>query len=173
MKKMIVAQFLRDQAWWRLNSPGVSAIRAARSVLALRDAAACIEALPDDHPDLAKLAGVGCFRGGVFNPGRAGLAVVRGWELADQPTGGRQDILAALAITACTPVPPPVPARVLAARARAHHHRTPGHAPRSGTPMAPHPAPAPQTPPRAPQPPAPRPLTRHTGPATHTRFGFQ
>lgn len=113
MKKMIVAQFLRDQAWWRLNSPGVSAIRAARSVLALRDAAACIEALPDDHPDLAKLAGVGCFRGGVFNPGRAGLAVVRGWELADQPTGGRQDILAALAITACTPVPPPVPARVL------------------------------------------------------------
>ena len=97
---MMVAQYLRVQARWRLASPGLGAIRVARNVMALLDAASCIERLPDAHPDLEELACAGCFRGGVFDPGEAGLAVVRGWELADQPTGGQQDLLAALALAA-------------------------------------------------------------------------
>ena len=106
---MMVARFLRDQARWRLDSPGVSAIRAARSALALLDAAVCIEWLPDQHPDLAELDRAGCFRGGVFDPGQAGLAVVRGWELTDRPTGSRQNLLAALAVAARAPVPASAP----------------------------------------------------------------
>ena len=94
---MMVAQYLRAQARWRLASPGLGATRVARSVVALLDAASCIERLPDTHPDLEELACAGCFRGDVFDPGEAGLAVVRGWELADLPTGGQQDLLAALA----------------------------------------------------------------------------
>ena len=103
----MLTRFLRDQAWWRLDSPGVNAIRTARSVVALLDTAICLEGLPDNHPDLKKLARAGCFRNGVFDPGEAGLAVVRGWELADQPTVHRQDLLAALAFT----VGPQHPAR--------------------------------------------------------------
>jgi hypothetical protein len=33
----------------------------------------------------------------VFDPGVDGLAVVRGWQLADQPTAGPRELLAALA----------------------------------------------------------------------------
>ena len=106
---MMVARFLRDQARWRLDSPGVSAIRAARSALALLDAAVCVEGLPDQHPDLAELDRAGCFRGGVFDPGQAGLAVVRGWELTDRPTGSRHHLLAALAVAARAPVPASAP----------------------------------------------------------------
>jgi len=95
----MLARFLRDQAWWRLDSPGVKAIRAARSVVALLDTAICLEGLPDNHPDLEKLVRAGCFRDGVFDPGEAGLAVVRGWELADQPINPHQDLLAILAFT--------------------------------------------------------------------------
>ena len=95
----MVAQFVREQAWWRLDTPGLSAIRVARCVVALLDAAACIGGLPEDHPELEELDRAGCFEGGVFNPGEAGVAVVRGWELADEPTGTDQDLLAALAVT--------------------------------------------------------------------------
>src|SRR6202042_2605083 len=80
-------------------TPGVSALRVARCVLALLDAAASIAALPDDHPDLKELDRTGCFATGVFDPGEAGLAVVRGWELADKPTGTEQDLLGALVLT--------------------------------------------------------------------------
>src|ERR1700744_5011723 len=96
---MMVAQFVREQAWWRLDTPGLSAIRVARCVVALLDAAACIGGLPEDHPELEELDRAGCFEGGVFTPGEAGVAVVRGWELADEPTGTDQDLLAALAVT--------------------------------------------------------------------------
>ena len=94
---MTVAQFVREQAWWRLNSPGLGAIPAARSVVALLDAAACIAELPEDDPDLEELARAGCFRDGIFDPGEAGLVVIRGWELTDEPAGRRQDLLGALA----------------------------------------------------------------------------
>jgi hypothetical protein len=97
---MMLARFLRDEAWRRLDSPGVNAIRVARSVVALLDTAARLGEIPDSHPDLDRLARAGCFRGGVFDPGEAGLAVVRGWELADQPAVPRRDLVAALAVTA-------------------------------------------------------------------------
>ena len=116
----MVARFVREQAWWRLDTPGVSAIRAARCVVSLQDAAGCISALPDDHPDLQELDRAGCFTDDRFDPGPAATAVVRGWELADEPTGTTQDLLAALAVTVSAP-------------------RTP--APRGALPAAPLPAP--------------------------------
>jgi hypothetical protein len=100
---MMVARFVRAQAWWRLDTPGVSAIRAARCVVSLLDAAGCISGLPEDHPDLQQLAQSGCFADGHFDPGPAATAVVRGWELADEPTGATQDLLAALAVTVSAP----------------------------------------------------------------------
>jgi hypothetical protein len=98
-KKTMVTQYIREQAWWRLDSPGPSAVRVARSVVALLDAAACIDELPEDHPDFAELDRAGCFAGGAFDPGEAGLSVVRGWELADEPTGAEQNLLGTLAVT--------------------------------------------------------------------------
>ena len=95
----MVAHFVREQAWWRLDTPGVSAIRAARCVVALLDAAGSIAGLPEDHPDMEELDRADCFQGGVFDPGAAGVAVVRGWELAGEPTGTTQDLLGALAVT--------------------------------------------------------------------------
>ena len=95
----MVIQFIREQAWWRLDSPGLSAVRVARSVVALLDAAACLYSLPEDHPDLEELDRAGCFATGSFDPGEAGLAVIRGWELADEATGTEQDLLGTLAVT--------------------------------------------------------------------------
>jgi hypothetical protein len=95
----MVVQYVRAQAWWRLDSPGPNPIRVARSVVALLDAAACITEIPENHPDLEELDRAGCFESGFFNPGDTGLAVVRGWELTDQPTGTEQDLLGALAVT--------------------------------------------------------------------------
>jgi hypothetical protein len=95
----MVVQYIREQAWWRLDSPGPNPIRVARSVVALLDAAACIAEIPENHPDLEELDRAGCFESGLFNPGDTGLAVVRGWELADQPTGTEQDLLGTLAVT--------------------------------------------------------------------------
>jgi hypothetical protein len=99
MKKTMVVQYIRAHTWWRLDNPGLSPVRVARSVVALLDAAACIAELPESHPNLEELERAGCFAGGVFNPGNAGLAVVRGWELADEPTGTEQDLLGALTVT--------------------------------------------------------------------------
>ena len=113
----MVAQFVRDQAWWRLDSPGASAIRVARSVVALLDAAVRIVDLPEDHPDLEELDRAGCFRDGSFDPGEAGLAVVRRWELADQPTGTRLDLLGALVVTVSADHGMPSPAARRAAEA--------------------------------------------------------
>jgi hypothetical protein len=96
---MMVAHFVREQAWWRLDTPGVSAIRVARCVVALLDAAGSIAALPEDHPELEELDRAGCFATGGFDPGDAGVAVARRWELTDEPTGTTQDLLGALAVT--------------------------------------------------------------------------
>jgi hypothetical protein len=92
-----VAEFLRARAWWRLDSAGASAIRVARSVVALIDAAGYLLSLPDDDPDLAALAAAGCFAGGVFDPGPEGWTIVREWQLADENSAGPEDLLAQLA----------------------------------------------------------------------------
>ena len=93
----MISRFLREQAWWRLNSTGVSALRIARNAVALLDAAAYVADLPDDHPDVEALAVAGCFRRDVFYPGHKGLAVVRGWHLTGQLAAGPGDLLAAMA----------------------------------------------------------------------------
>jgi hypothetical protein len=90
----MISRFLRDQAWWRLDCAGASALRVARSVVSLLDAATYAAQMPDDDPDLKALTIAGCFHGGIFDPGEEGLAVVRGWQLADQSTAGPRDLLA-------------------------------------------------------------------------------
>ena len=85
---ILVAQFLRARAWWRLDSAGVSALRVARSVVALLDAAAYLRDIPNDDPDMLALKAAGCFDGGVFDPGPQGAAIVREWQLADEPSAG-------------------------------------------------------------------------------------
>src|SRR6201996_1399836 len=113
----MVAQYIREQAWWRLDSPGPSAVVVARSVVALLDAAASRADVPEDHPDLEELDRAGCFDRGAFDPGEAGLAVVRGWELTDQPTGTQQDLLGTLAVTVSIERAVPSPAARRAAAA--------------------------------------------------------
>ena len=93
---ILVAQFLRARAWWRLDSAGVSALRVARSVVALLDAAAYLRDIPNDDPDMLALEAAGCFDGGVFDPGPLGAAIVREWQLADEPSAGPRDLLAEL-----------------------------------------------------------------------------
>ena len=51
-KAILVAQFLQARAWWRLDSAGASALHVARSVVSLLDAAAYLQGIPEDDPDL-------------------------------------------------------------------------------------------------------------------------
>jgi hypothetical protein len=95
-KAILVAQFFRARAWWRLDSAGASALRAARSVVSLLDAAGYLRDLPDNDPGIAALNASGCFAGGIFDPGPEGWAIVRGWQLADQASAGPEDLLAQL-----------------------------------------------------------------------------
>src|ERR1700760_402187 len=125
----MVTQYIREQACWGLDSPGLSAIRVARSVGAPREAVACLNDVPEDHPDLEELDRAGCFAGGVFDPGEAGLAVVRGWELTDQPTGTEQDLLGTLAVTVSADRGVPSPAARRAAEANGAAVPEPAFAP--------------------------------------------
>jgi hypothetical protein len=93
----MAAQFLRARAWWRLDRAGPSAVPVARSVVSLLDAAAYVQALPDDDPGLAALDDAGCFASGVFDPGPEGWLIVRDWQLAEEATAGPEDLLAQLA----------------------------------------------------------------------------
>ena len=95
-KAILIAQFLRARARWRLDSAGASALHAARSVVALLDAAVYMQDIPDDDPDILALQAAGCFRGGVFDPGPKGTDLTRRWQLGDVPTAGPRDLLAAL-----------------------------------------------------------------------------
>jgi hypothetical protein len=95
-KAILVAQFLRDRAWWRLDSAGANALRVARSVVSLLDAAAYVRDLPHDDPDLLALEARGCFAGGVFDPGPEGAYIIRGWQLADERSAGPCELLAEL-----------------------------------------------------------------------------
>jgi hypothetical protein len=96
-KAILVAQFLRARAWWRLDSAGASALPVARSVVSLLDAAGYARALPDDDPAIAALDAAGCFTGGIFDPGPQGWTIVREWQLADEASAGPEDLLAQLA----------------------------------------------------------------------------
>jgi hypothetical protein len=108
-KAILVAQFLRTRAWWRLDSAGASALRVARSVVSLLDAAAYLLDLPEDDPDLLALEAMGCFGGGVFDPGPEGANIIRGWQLADEWSAGPRELLAELVRAAhANPGPPPV-----------------------------------------------------------------
>jgi hypothetical protein len=93
---MMVAQFLRARARWRLDSAGASALRVARSVVSLLDTAAYLADLPEDDPDLLALEAMGCFRGGFFDPGPEGANIIRGWQLADEWSAGPRELLAEL-----------------------------------------------------------------------------
>ncbi|MFI6504359.1 hypothetical protein [Nonomuraea typhae] len=79
-----LAAYLRSQARRRLdrvesNDGG----RNARGALALLDAAAYADSLPDDDPLISMLDRAGCF-GPLgcedFDPGEAGARLIRGWE---------------------------------------------------------------------------------------------
>ena len=109
-KAIVVAQFLRDRAWWRLDCAGASAPRVARSVVSLLDAAGYLRDLPDDDPDLLALEAMGCFRGSVFDPGPVGAHIVREWQLADErSSAGPRELLAELVLAAhANPGTPPV-----------------------------------------------------------------
>jgi hypothetical protein len=96
-KAILVAQFLRARAWWRLDSAGASALHTARSVVSLIDAAGYAQGLRDDDPGLAALDAAGCFADGIFDPGPEGRAIVREWQLADEASAGPEDLLAQLA----------------------------------------------------------------------------
>jgi hypothetical protein len=96
-KAILVAQFLRARAWWRLDSPGASALHVARSVVSLLDAAGYAEGLPDDDPRITALDAAGCFAGGSFDPGPTGRDIVRKWQLAAQASAGPEDLLTQLA----------------------------------------------------------------------------
>jgi hypothetical protein len=96
-KAILVAQFLRARAWWRLDSAGANALHVARSVVSLIDAAGYVKVLPDDDPDLVALDAAGCFAGGLFDPGPEGWMIVRNWQLAEEASAGPEDLLAQLA----------------------------------------------------------------------------
>ena len=96
-KAILLAQFLRARAWWRLDSAGASALPVARSVVSLLDAAGYARALPDDDPAIVALDAAGCFTGGIFDPGPQGWTIVREWQLADEASAGPEDLLAQLA----------------------------------------------------------------------------
>ena len=102
---ILVAQFLRARAWWRLDSAGNSALHVARSVVSLLDTAAYLREVPDDHPDMRALDAAGCFQGGVFDPGAEAMVIIRDWQLAEEQSAGPADLLAAIA-AAATRTPP-------------------------------------------------------------------
>jgi hypothetical protein len=79
----------------------------ARSVVSLLDAVGYLRDLPDDDPDLLALEAMGCFRDGAFNPGPEGAIIVRGWQLADELSGGPHELLAELVLAAHASQGPP------------------------------------------------------------------
>lgn len=96
-KAILVGQFLRARAWWRLDSAGDHPLHVARSVVSLLDGAAYLRDVPDHDPDIRMLEAAGCFQGGIFDPGPEGAVIIRDWQLADKQTGGPEELLSALA----------------------------------------------------------------------------
>jgi hypothetical protein len=106
-KAILLAQFLRARAWWRLDSAGANALHVACSVVSLLDASGYARGLPDDDPAIAALDAAGCFTGGIFDPGPVGWNIVREWQLAEKATAGPEDLLAQLARAASHHGPAP------------------------------------------------------------------
>ncbi|HKB31867.1 MAG TPA: hypothetical protein VKD26_13670 [Streptosporangiaceae bacterium] len=97
LAQYLLAQYLRDQAHWRLDAVDGHPARAARCVLALIDAAGYVRELPGDDPYVAALAVAGCFAGSSFEPGVEIRDFIRGWQYDDRPAAGPRDLLGALA----------------------------------------------------------------------------
>jgi hypothetical protein len=95
-RQLLLAEFLRAQAAWRLARAGGDPVRTARCAAALLDAAAYVAALTDDDGALTLLARRGCFRGQVFDPGPKGVSITRWWQYRDVPHASPQDLITAL-----------------------------------------------------------------------------
>ena len=100
---MVIAEFLRAQAGWRLAHRSADPVPTARCAAALLDAAAFAATLTEDDRYLAALARSGCFRGNVFDPGPKGISIARWWQYGgpprhdEVPPAGPRDLIAALA----------------------------------------------------------------------------
>jgi hypothetical protein len=136
-KAILLAQFLRARAWWRLDSAGANALHVACSVVSLLDAAGYARGLPDDDPAIAALDAAGCFTGGIFDPGPVGWNIVREWQLAEKATAGPEDLLAQLAQAATHHGPAAHP------QSPAAHPQSPAAHPQSLEGLASLPVPAP------------------------------
>jgi len=101
--QILVAEFLRAQAAWRLARAQRDPVRAARCAAALLDAAAFVATLAADDQDLAGLDRAGCFRGGEFDPGPEGTQIARWWQFGDPPYAGPRELLTALAAAVAQP----------------------------------------------------------------------
>jgi hypothetical protein len=75
------------------RAPARCTWRAASSRL---DAAAYLQGIPEDDPDLLALQAMGCFRSGAFEPGPEGAEIVKKWQLADEASAGPRDLLTEL-----------------------------------------------------------------------------
>ena len=101
--EILVAEFFRAQAAWRLARADGDPVRAARCAAALLDAAAYVATLTPQDTDLAALEAAGCFRGNMFDPGDEGVLICRWWQFGDPPYAGPRDLLAALSAAARQP----------------------------------------------------------------------
>ncbi len=97
LAQYLLAQYLREQAHWRLDAVDGNPMRAAHCVLALIGAAAYIRELPGDDPCVAALAVAGCFASGTFEPGNETRDFIRRWQFEERPSAGPRDLLGALA----------------------------------------------------------------------------
>jgi hypothetical protein len=94
--KILVAEFLRAQAAWRLARADGDPVRVARCAAALPDAAAYVATLTPVDTDLAALEAAGCFQRNMFDPGDEGVLICRWWQFGDPPYAGPRDLLTAL-----------------------------------------------------------------------------
>jgi len=104
LAKYLLAQYLREQAHWRLDTVDGDPARAAHCVLALIDAAAYIRELPGDDPWVAALTAAGCFAGGCFVPSEEMRDLIRRWQFDLRWSAGPKDLLSALAARCASPV---------------------------------------------------------------------
>jgi hypothetical protein len=103
LARYLLAQYLREQAHWRLDTVDGNPMRAAHCVLALIDAATYIRELPGDDPCVAALVAAGLFAGGAFKPDDETRDFIRRWQFVDRPSGGSRDLLRALALRCARP----------------------------------------------------------------------
>ena len=94
--EILIAEFFRAQAAWRLARADGDPVRAARCAAALLDAAAFVATLTPQDTDLTALEAAGCFQGDAFDPGEEGVLICRWWQFGDPPYTGPRDLLAAL-----------------------------------------------------------------------------